>query len=103
MTTQPPRDYTRLAIAIIVAGVVVGAAVFAAAPFATKTVAVSSSSCSGYSEYGTCLLTFSWTFALSVNYSGAWELAFQGYASLHTIDPLVSVTSFNGSGFIPHQ
>jgi len=59
----------------------------------------SSSSCSGYPPGGDCLATYSYTFTLSVNYSGPWKLNYQGYNSLGKSNPLPISGNYTGSGF----
>jgi hypothetical protein len=47
MSTQPTRSYTRLAVAVIIAGVVIGAGIFAASYFGTATTVTRSASSPG--------------------------------------------------------
>jgi hypothetical protein len=57
------------------------------------------SSCTGYPPGGNCLATYSYTFTISVNYSGPWMLTYQGYNSLGKYNPLNVSGNFTGSGF----
>jgi hypothetical protein len=123
-----PRTYTRVAAAIVVAAVIVAAAATLATSTnnttVTKTVSeittttqtttvtmvstnsatpstssVASSSCSGSPPDGNCIATYSYTFTLSVNYSGPWTLTYQGYNSLGKSNPTNVSGSYNGTGF----
>lgn len=64
------------------------------------TSSISSSSCSGYPPGGNCPGTFSYTFTLSVNYTGTWKLAYEGCSGLGTCSPPYTTTgSANGTGY----
>ena len=52
--------------------------------------------CSGHPTGGDCIAPYSYTFTLSVNYTGPWKLAYQGYNSLGRSN--VSGT-YTGAGF----
>jgi hypothetical protein len=70
-------------------------------PFQTtsQTTSSSTSSCSGSPPGGDCVSTYSYTFTLSVNYSGPWKLTYQGYNSLGEFNPTDVSGSYNGTGF----
>ena len=59
----------------------------------------SSSSCSGYPPNGDCLAIYSYAFTVSVNYTGHWELTYQGYNSLSRSNPTNVTGSYSGTGF----
>ena len=65
----------------------------------TITTTSTSSSCSGYPPGGNCIAPYSYTFTLSVNYSGPWKLAYQGYNSLDKSNPTNVSGSYQGTGF----
>jgi len=44
----------------------------------TSSTTSTSSSCTGYPPGGDCLATYSYTFTISVNYTGPWKLTYQG-------------------------
>ena len=50
----------------------------AEAPNRTSSTNLTSSSCTGYPPGGNCLATYSYTFTISVNYTGQWKLTYQG-------------------------
>jgi hypothetical protein len=58
----------------------------------------SPNSCSGFPPGGDCVARYSYTFTLSVNYSGPWKLTYQGYNSLAKSNPTDVGGSFNGTG-----
>jgi hypothetical protein len=58
-----------------------------------------SSTCSGYPPGGDCIADYSYTFTVSVNYSGSWKLTYQGYNSLGKYNPTGVSGSYNGTGF----
>lgn len=55
--------------------------------------------CSGYPPGGNCLATYSYTFTLSVNYTGPWRVSYQGYNSLGRSNPTSVSGNLSGSGF----
>lgn len=57
-----------------------------------------SSSCSGYPPGGDCISTYSYTFTLSLNYSGPWKLSYQGYNSMGKSNPTGVSGSYSGTG-----
>ena len=44
----------------------------------TSSTTSTSSSCTGYPPGGDCLAIYSYTFTISVNYTGPWKLTYQG-------------------------
>ena len=58
-----------------------------------------SSSCSGYPPGGNCPGTYSYTFTVSVNYTGPWKLTYLGYNYLGKTNPTNVSGSYTGSGF----
>ncbi|HXW94802.1 MAG TPA: hypothetical protein VEJ19_03765 [Nitrososphaerales archaeon] len=61
----------------------------------TKTV---TTTCSGYPPGGDCITPYSYTFALSVNYTGSWKVAYQGYNSLGRSNPTNVSGGYSGTG-----
>jgi hypothetical protein len=62
------------------------------------TSTTTNSSCSGYPPGGDCLATYSYTFTMSVNYSGSWKLTYQGYNSGGESNPTGVGGNLTGSG-----
>lgn len=61
---------------------------------------MSGNTCSGYPPGGNCLATYSYTFTLSVNYSGPWKLSYRGYNSVGVRSNPTNVSgSYTGTGF----
>jgi len=65
----------------------------------SQTTSSSTTSCSGNPPGGDCISAYSYTFTLSVNYSGPWKLTYQGYNSLGEFNPTDVSGSYNGTGF----
>jgi hypothetical protein len=63
------------------------------------TPTTTSSSCSGYPPGGNCPGTYSYTFTISVNYTGPWKLTYLGYNNLGKTNPSNVSGSYSGSGF----
>jgi hypothetical protein len=94
MTAQQPRSYTRLAIAVIIVGIIVSTSIFTSSTLnAAKTTTtaittdtfdqtvtilatVTSTSCD-YVIPGSCPTGY--TFTLSVSYNGPWNIVYEGY------------------------
>jgi hypothetical protein len=68
-------------------------------PMMPTTTSTTSSSCSGYPPGGDCLATYSYTFTLSINYTGPWKLSYEGYNSLGESNPINVSGNDTGSGF----
>jgi len=110
MTASPPPSYSRLIAAIIVASLVIAAGILGASYLGpartqtltitqTQTPSISSSSCYYVLPQAVpCLI--GQNFTLSVNYTGQWEVAYQGY-NCGGKDCGVATTTgrFNGTGF----
>jgi hypothetical protein len=65
----------------------------------TVTTTSTSSTCSGSPPVGDCISAYSYTFALSVNYTGSWKLAYEGCSGLGTCSPTPVTGSLNGTGY----
>jgi hypothetical protein len=65
----------------------------------TQMSSSSSSTCSGYPPGGNCLAIYSYTFTLSVNYTGPWKVTYQGYNSLGKSNPINVSGSRSGTGY----
>jgi hypothetical protein len=57
------------------------------------------STCSGFPPGGNCITTYSYAFIVSVNYTGPWKLAYQGYNSLGKSNPTDARGNYSGAGF----
>jgi hypothetical protein len=68
-------------IALVAVIVVIGVLWVVSIP-SQSNASASSSSCSGYPPGGDCLANYSYTFTVSVNYSGPWKLTYQGYSCI---------------------
>lgn len=119
MTAAPTRSYALLAVAIIIAAVIVSASALSYSSleatvtktgtttvFDTSTViststmtqtltsasglTTTSSTCSGYPPAGDCPGTFSYTFTVSVNYTGPWAPTYEGCSGMSTCSPTPS-------------
>jgi hypothetical protein len=55
-------------------------------------------SCSGYPPGGDCRANYSYTFTISVNYTGPWRLTYQGYASMAESNPTNANGNLTGNG-----
>ena len=119
MSSQPPQTYTRVALAIVIAAVVISATILASsaihsAKTVSKTttvtdtfaqtviVSASSSSASCDGAYPVCPESGQ-TFTLSVNYTGAWRVSYQGYdtagcSNCYNNSALALRGSYDGSG-----
>jgi hypothetical protein len=64
----------------------------------TSSSNLTSSTCSGYPPGGDCFTNYSYTFTVSLNYSGSWKLTYQGYNSLGEYNPTGVSGSYNGTG-----
>ena len=59
-----------------------------------------SSSCSGSPPTGDCPGAFSYTFTISVNYTGPWTLTYEGCSGMSPCSPPTPVMgSLNGTGY----
>ena len=120
MNNQPPQTHARVAAAILIAAVVVSAAILASTTlYPAKTISrtttvtdtfaqtlialttTTSISCGG--PYPICPANAQ-TFTLSVNYTGSWRVAYQGYdtagcSNCNNNASLVLRGSYDGSGF----
>jgi hypothetical protein len=64
------------------------------------TSTTASSACSAYPPAGDCPGTFSYTFTISVNYTGPWTLTYEGCSGMSTCSPPTPVMgSLNGTGY----
>ena len=63
----------------------------------TSTTTVTTT-CSGYPPGGNCITTYSYTFTVTVNYTGPWKLSYQGYNSLGRANPTNVSGSYSGTG-----
>ena len=63
------------------------------------TSTTTSTSCSGYPPGGNCPGTYSYTFTISVNYTGPWKLTYQGYNNLGQYNLTGVSGNATGSGF----
>jgi hypothetical protein len=65
----------------------------------SQTTSSSTSSCSGSPPTGDCISAYSYTFTLSVNYTGPWKLAYEGCSGMGTCSLTPVMGSLNGTGF----
>jgi len=54
--------------------------------------------CSGYPPGGDCRANYSYTFTISLNYTGPWRLTYQGYASMGESNPTNANGNLTGNG-----
>jgi len=106
LNNQPLRDYSRLAAALVVAGLVIGVVVFGSSYFGpvkttTRTVTVSQSSvnsgnCSAASDQSSPLNTFN----VYVYYQSQWNATVKGYTYGATTPAFTTCYEGNGDGVI---
>ena len=85
MTSERPRNYTRIGAAIVIAGVVIGAGIFASSYFATATTrtpatgtaTTTTTTCSPTSDLAA---PRNFAFNVAVNFTGQWEATVKGYS-----------------------
>jgi len=77
MTPQPRTIGRRTAAVIVPAVVIVTAGVYAVWMYQ-----IGQTSCSGYPPGGNCPGNYSYTFVVSVNYTGPWRATYYGYHSV---------------------
>jgi len=54
--------------------------------------------CTGYPPGGDCSGNYSYTFTISVNYTGSWRLTYQGYDSMGESNPTNANGNLTGTG-----
>jgi hypothetical protein len=54
--------------------------------------------CSGYPPGGDCPGTYTYTFTISVNYTGPWRLTYQGFLGMGESNPAGVSGNLTGSG-----
>jgi hypothetical protein len=72
---------------------------FEVLPSGQSSTSSTSSTCSGYPPVGNCPDTYSYTFTVSVNYTGPWKLTYLGYNNLGITNPTNVSGSYTGTGF----
>jgi hypothetical protein len=103
VTTEAPRNYTRLGAAIVIAAVVIGAGVFASTLFTTATTApqkitttvATTTSCSPTGDFAA---PRHFAFNIAVNYTGQWDAAAEGYSG--TTPAFIDCYTGSGVGLI---
>jgi len=91
--SQPPHRRTPLVVIIIV--VVVVMAVAALGYYTFETVA-----CSGYPPGGNCVAPYSYTFTISLNYTGSWRLTYSGQTNAGESNPSNVTGTSSGTGYL---
>ena len=91
MTTQPRANGIRTAAVVVPIVLVITGGIYAIWVYQTG-----QTSCSGYPPGGNCPGNFSYTFAISVNYTGPWRATYYGYHGYHSVG--APSGSFDGGG-----
>lgn len=97
MQENGPSSRQRPAVVIAIVVVVVGAV--AALGYYTA----GSGTCSGYPPGGNCVAPYSYSFPISVNYTGPWRLTYTGQTNVGESNPTNVTEARTGSGYYQVQ